>query len=113
MKLGLLAFSAAMLVAGRVQAAPAVWVVDDGEKIRRDATDTPFEHGVGNPVWQPGQPVRLFAMRNESVAMQVVVEADAAAPLDASRRATARPMPRPAPVTIAARPERSRCMSAV
>lgn len=82
MKLGLLAFSAAMLVAGRVHAAPSVWAVDDGEKIRRDATDTPFEHGVDNPVWQPGQPVRLFAMRNESVAMQVVVEADAE-PLDA------------------------------
>lgn len=81
MKLGLLAFSAAMLVAGRVQAAPSVWAVDDGEKIRRNATDTPFEHGVDNPVWQPGQPVRLFAMRNESVAMQVVVEADAE-PLD-------------------------------
>ena len=45
-------------------------------------TDTPFEHGVDNPVWQPGQPVRLFAMRNESVAMQVVVEADGE-PLDA------------------------------
>lgn len=82
MKLGLLAFSAAMLVAGRVQAAPSVWAVDDGEKIRRDATDTPFERGVDNPVWQPGQPVRLFAMRNESVAMQVVVEADAE-PLEA------------------------------
>jgi len=75
MKLGLLAFSATMLVAGRVQAAASVWAVDDGEKIRRDATDTPFEHGLDNPVWQPGQPVRLFAMRNESVAMQVVVEA--------------------------------------
>ncbi|HEX8789346.1 MAG TPA: glycoside hydrolase domain-containing protein [Polyangiaceae bacterium] len=79
MKLGLLAFPDAMLVAGRVQAAPSVWAVDDGEKIRRDAIDTPFEHGVDNPVWQPGQPVRLFAMRNESVAMQVVVEADAQA----------------------------------
>ena len=75
MKLGLLAFSATMLVAGRVEAAASVWAVDDGEKIRRDATDTPFERGVDNPVWQPGQPVRLFAMRNESVAMQVVVEA--------------------------------------
>ena len=82
MKLRLFAFSVAMLVAGRVQAAPSVWAIDDGEKIRRDATDTPFEHGVDNPVWQPGQPVRLFALRNESVAMQVVVEADGE-PLDA------------------------------
>jgi len=38
---------------------------------------TPFERGEHNPVWSPGQPVRLFAMRNESVALQVVVEADA------------------------------------
>lgn len=82
MKLGLLAFFPAMLVAGRVQAAASVWAIDDGEKIRQSATDTPFEHGVDNPVWQPGQPVRLFAMRNESVAMQVVVEAGAE-PLDA------------------------------
>ncbi len=82
MKLGLLAFSATMLVAGRVEAAASVWAVDDGEKIRRDATDTPFERGVDNAVWQPGRPVRLFAMRNESVAMQVVVEAGPE-PLDA------------------------------
>ncbi len=59
-----------------VRAAPSVWVIDDGEKIRRDATATPFERGEQNPVWRPGHPVRLFAMRNESVALQVVVEAD-------------------------------------
>jgi Domain of unknown function (DUF4091) len=53
-------------------------VIDDGEKIRRDATATPFERGEQNPVWRPGEPVRLFAVRNESVALQVVVEADAA-----------------------------------
>ncbi|MGH7270063.1 MAG: glycoside hydrolase domain-containing protein [Polyangiaceae bacterium] len=56
--------------------APAsVWVIDDGEKIRQDAISTPFESGEDNPVWQPGQPARLFAMRGESVALQVVVEA--------------------------------------
>jgi hypothetical protein len=52
-----------------------VWVIDDGEKIRRDATSTPFERGEENPVWRPGAPVRLFALRNEVVALQVVVEA--------------------------------------
>jgi hypothetical protein len=67
------------LVAPRVHAAPSVWVIDDGEKIRRDATSTPFERGEGNPVWRPGEPVRVFALRNESVAIQVVVEADDAA----------------------------------
>jgi hypothetical protein len=66
----------ALLATRPAQAAPSVWVVDDGEKIRRDATNTPFERGDDNPVWSPGQPVRLFAMRNESVALQVVVAAD-------------------------------------
>jgi hypothetical protein len=66
----------ALLATGRAQASPSVWVIDDGEKIRRDATDTPFERGERNPVWRPGEPVRVFAVRNESVALQVVVEAD-------------------------------------
>ena len=57
------------------QAAPSVWAIDDGEKIRRDATSTPFERGEQNPVWRPGEPVRLFAVRNEVVALQVVIEA--------------------------------------
>jgi hypothetical protein len=61
-------------------AAPSVWVIDDGEKVRADATDSPFERGQDNPVWKPGDTVRLFAMRNESVALQVVVEADAVRP---------------------------------
>jgi hypothetical protein len=52
-----------------------VWVIDDGEKIRMDAVDTPFERGEGNPVWRPGQPVRAFAVQNETIALQVVVEA--------------------------------------
>ena len=64
------------LVASRASAAPSVWIVDDGEKIRRDSTDTRFERGQENAVWRPGQPVRLFSMKNESVALQVVVEAD-------------------------------------
>jgi hypothetical protein len=75
--LSLLAVSSTIVLSVvTVQAAPSVWVVDDGEKIRRDATSTPFERGELNPVWSPGTPVRLFAMRNESLAIQVVVEAD-------------------------------------
>jgi hypothetical protein len=68
----LLAASASMPTA---RAAPSVWVIDDGEKIRRDATSTPFERGEQNPVWRPGEPVRLFGVRNEVLALQVVVEA--------------------------------------
>jgi hypothetical protein len=56
-------------------AAPTVWIVDDGEKIRRDATSTPFARGEHNAIWQPHEAARLFAMRGESVALQVVVAA--------------------------------------
>ena len=73
--------SAFFVASGVARAAPSVWVVDDGEKIRQDDTSSPFERGDQNPVWRPGEPVRLFAMRNESVAVQVVVEADTS-PLD-------------------------------
>ncbi|HZU84006.1 MAG TPA: hypothetical protein VE987_13855, partial [Polyangiaceae bacterium] len=73
-------FAAGMLLVGRPAAAGAsVWVIDDGEKIRRDATETAFERGEHNPVWQPGGHARVFAMRGESVALQVVVEAGEAA----------------------------------
>jgi hypothetical protein len=74
----LLALVAAPFVPALARAAPSVWVIDDGEKIRRDATTTPFEQGLENPIWRPGETVRLFALRNESVALQVVVEADEA-----------------------------------
>src|SRR5580700_8324466 len=72
--LGLLSMAASVLWVGAAGAAPSVWVVDDGEKIRRDATSTPFERGEDNPVWSPGQTVRAFAMRNETIALQAIVE---------------------------------------
>jgi hypothetical protein len=60
-------------------AAPTVWVIDDGEKIKQDAQSLPFASGTTNPVWAPGKPAKLIALRNETVALQVVVSADAAA----------------------------------
>jgi hypothetical protein len=69
----------AALVSHRAAAAPSVWMVDDGEKIRRDAVSSPFEGGEQNPIWRPDEGGHLFAMRNETVALQVVVEADDAA----------------------------------
>jgi hypothetical protein len=72
-------FLASALVTHRAAADPSVWMVDDGEKVRRDAVSTSFEHGVDNAIWHPGDAAHLFAMRNESVAFQVVVEADDAA----------------------------------
>ncbi len=64
----------------RALAAPTVWAIDDGEKIARAATSS-LATGAGNPVWSPGQPIRLFALRGETVAFQVVVTADEA-PVD-------------------------------
>lgn len=63
-------------------AAPTVWAIDDGEKIKRDATTLGFSSGADNPVWAPSQPIRLFAMRNETIAFQVVVTTDATIALD-------------------------------
>lgn len=62
-------------------ASPVVWAIDDGEKIKEDDVSPRLRDGTDNPVWSPGQPIRLFALKNESVAVQVVVAADDA-PLD-------------------------------
>ena len=51
-----------------------VWAVHDGEKIERDARDHPLARG--NSAWD-GRIVRLFGARNEIVAFQVIVDADA------------------------------------
>jgi hypothetical protein len=67
---------AALAAAADAAAGARVWVVDDGEKVRQDATSTALARGEQNPVWRPGEAVRVFAMRNESIALQVVVEAD-------------------------------------
>ena len=58
--------------------AAVVWAIDDGERIPRDAVSLPLATGAGNPVWSPGQPIRLFALRDEVVAYQIVVGADGA-----------------------------------
>jgi hypothetical protein len=52
-----------------------VWAVNDGEKIERDATDHPA--AARNSVWN-GTSIHLFGARNEIVAFQVIVQADAA-----------------------------------
>jgi hypothetical protein len=73
--------SAGALTAALLAAAPAraavVWAIDDGERVGRDAVASPLATGAGNPVWRPGAPIRLFALRDEVVAFQIVVEADA------------------------------------
>jgi hypothetical protein len=53
-----------------------VWATDDGTKIPRDVSPATaaLARGEGNPVWAPGRPLRLFAMRDEVVAFQVAVQ---------------------------------------
>jgi hypothetical protein len=51
-----------------------VWAVHDGEKIERDARDHPL--GARNSAWD-GRTVRISGARNEIVAFQVIVEANA------------------------------------
>jgi len=52
-----------------------IWAVNDGEKIERDDRSSPLR--LRNSAWD-GKTIRLFAARNEIVAFQLVVEADAA-----------------------------------
>jgi len=51
-----------------------LWAVGDGDKIERDATAHPAS--ARNAVWD-GKTVKVFGARNEIVAFQVIVEADA------------------------------------
>jgi hypothetical protein len=69
--------SALTLLIGAAQARAdvrRVWAVDDGEKVERDARNHPA--GARNTVWD-GRTVRVFGARNEIIAFQVIVEADA------------------------------------
>lgn len=66
---------AVLLLAGDVEAGVRrIWAVNDGEKVERDASDHPA--ATQNTAWD-GRVVRLFGGRNEVVAFQVIVEADA------------------------------------
>ena len=55
---------------------PSVWVIDDGERVTQDDLSLSWKLGTDNPIWSPGQAIRLFALRNETVAFQVIIEAD-------------------------------------
>src|SRR4051812_9618876 len=51
-----------------------IWAVNDGEKVERDAHDHPA--AARNSAWD-GRVVRLSGARNEVIAFQLIVEADA------------------------------------
>jgi hypothetical protein len=66
---------AALLLSTDLQAdVRRVWAVTDGEKVERDAAN--HAAAARNAIWD-GQTIRIFGARNEIVAFQVIVEADA------------------------------------
>ena len=75
-------FASALAVARCCALSPAlaeagvarVWAVSDGEKVEQDDLASPLR--TRNSAWD-GRTVRLFGARNEVIAFQVMVEADA------------------------------------
>ena len=61
----------------------SVWVVDDGEKIKKYDMSNPLRMGQNNYIWD-GDKIRLFCARNEIVAFQVVITTDASGAADVS-----------------------------
>src|SRR4051812_7937978 len=59
-------------LAGRL---PRAWIADDTVRLRQDELGSPLVRGEGNPLWHPGAPIALRALRDEVVAFQVIVEA--------------------------------------
>lgn len=54
-----------------------VWVIDDGEKIRKDDITNPLATDPNNAVWANNR-INLFGGRNEIVAFQIIIQADEA-----------------------------------
>jgi hypothetical protein len=54
-----------------------VWAVDDSEKVKKEDLSNPLATSPDNPVWD-GSQITLFGAKNEIIAFQVIIEADAA-----------------------------------
>jgi hypothetical protein len=53
-----------------------VWAIDDGEKIRQDDLNHALANDTNNTVWRDNK-VHIFGGRNEIVAFQLIIQADA------------------------------------
>jgi hypothetical protein len=53
-----------------------IWAVDDGEKVKKTDNDHPLATSPDNPVWN-GSKISLFGAKDEIVAFQLIIEADA------------------------------------
>ena len=58
-----------------------IWAVDDGEKIKQEDINNPLASDVNNAVWQ-NNTVNIFGGRNEFVAFQMIIQADASGAKD-------------------------------
>jgi hypothetical protein len=73
----LAALSIMFMLSGHTKAGiTRIWAVDDGEKIKREDLNHPLAASADNPVWD-GSSISLFGVRNEVVAFQLIIEADA------------------------------------
>ncbi|MCI5131947.1 MAG: hypothetical protein D3904_10565, partial [Candidatus Electrothrix sp. EH2] len=52
-----------------------IWAVDDGEKIKRENTNSFLAHSPKNKVWNGGE-IKIFGAKNEIVAFQLIIESD-------------------------------------
>ncbi len=69
-----------LMIAGMISCGPPsgisrVWVIDDGEKIKKEDTSNSLSSDPANAVWN-NNAVNLFGARNEIIAFQIIIQAD-------------------------------------
>ncbi len=76
----LISISGIFLSCFLISEAPAqikrVWAVDDGEKIKQDDITNPLATDKNNAVWKK-KSINIFGGKNEIIAFQLIIEADA------------------------------------
>jgi chitodextrinase len=65
------------LTANSMASIKRIWAVDDTEKVKRNDVNNPLASSPDNPAWN-GREISLFGARNEMIAFQLIIEADAA-----------------------------------
>ena len=61
---------------GKPSGITRVWAIDDGEKIKQEDITNPLASDENNSVWN-NNTVNIFGGRNEIVAFQLIIQADA------------------------------------
>ena len=71
----------ALASCGKPSGIQRVWAVDDSEKIKQEDIDNPLASDQNNSVWK-NNTVSIFGGRNETVAFQLIIQADDAGAKD-------------------------------